>query len=152
MKEMGGIARDDRQLTLIYSSNTRVGKHTLSYLQGIDEKIEAVDISKVKVTGTQWVELAKAMGKEVGDLVDKRKMEDKDTNTSEFDTDDWIKILQNNNEVLTQPIAINGKKTEQIENPPDVMNFFGVESAGIEKTMHTDKPNIEPKTEDENFK
>mgnify|MGYP003635436511 CR=1 FL=1 len=149
---MGGIARDDRQLTLIYSSNTRVGKHTLSYLQGIDEKIEAIDISKVKVTGTQWVELAKAMGKEVGDLVDKRKMEDKDTNTSEFGTDDWIKILQNNNEVLTQPIAINGKRTEQIENPPDVMNFFGVESAGIEKTMHTEKPNIAPKTEDENFK
>ncbi|PVW13207.1 arsenate reductase family protein [Marixanthomonas spongiae] len=152
MEEMGEIARDDRQLTLIYSSNTRVGKHTLSYLQGIDEKVEAVDISKVKVTGTQWVELAKAMGKSVGDLVDKRIMEEKGTDTSDFDTDDWIKILQNNNEVLTQPIAIKGEKTMQIENPPNIMNFFGVESAGIEKTMHTEKPNIEPKTEDENFK
>tara|TARA_R100001369_G_scaffold14731_1_gene29443 strand:+ start:10456 stop:10914 length:459 start_codon:yes stop_codon:yes gene_type:complete len=152
MKDMGVLARDDKQFTLIYSSQTRVGKHTLSYLQGIEEKVHTVDISKVKVPGTQWVELAEATGKSVGDFVDKRILEDEGTDTSDFDTDDWIKILQNNHEVLTQPIAINGKKTEQIENPPDVMNFFGVESAGIEKTMHTEKPNIEPKTDDESFK
>ena len=149
---MGVLARDDKQFTLIYSSNTRVGKHTLSYLQGIEDKVHRVDISKVKVPGTQWAEVADAIGKTIGDLVDKRILEDDNTDTSDFDSDDWIKILQNNDEVLTQPIAINGKKTMQIKNPPDVMNFFGVESAGIEKTMHTEKPNIKPKTEDENFK
>ena len=46
---MGVLARDDKQFTLIYSSQTRVGKHTLSYLQGIEDKVHTVDISKVKV-------------------------------------------------------------------------------------------------------
>ena len=114
--------------------------------------MHTIDISKVKVPGTQWAEVADALGKTIGDLVDKRILEDEDTNTSDFDSDDWIKILQNNDGVLTQPIAINGKKTVQIVNPPDVMNFFGVESAGIEKTMHTEEPNIKPKTDDESFK
>ena len=149
---MGVLARDDKQFTLIYSSNTRVGKHTLSYLQGIEDKVHTVDISKVKVPGTQWAEVADAMNMSIGDLVDKRILEDDGTDTSNFDSDDWIKILQNNDGVLTQPIAIHGKETRQIENPPDVMNFFGVESAGIEKTMHTEEPNIEQKTDDENFK
>lgn len=71
-KQMGVIARDDREFTLIYSHNTRVGKHALAYLQGIKEKLNAVDISKTKVSDTQWTEIAKALNCKVGDLVDKR--------------------------------------------------------------------------------
>jgi arsenate reductase-like glutaredoxin family protein len=149
MKQMGVIARDKNQLTLIYSSNTRVGTHTLSYLTGIDEKLLPIDIAKTKVTGTQWAEIADMLGCKIGDLVDKRVVKVEDT--SGFTSEDWIKILQNDNEVLTQPIAINGDKIKQIANPPEVLNFFGVESAGIEKTMHTDKPNIDNTTNGENF-
>lgn len=150
MKDMGVIATNDKQLTLIYSSETRVGTHTLSYLQGMEDRIHTIDIAKTEVTGTQWAEIADKLGCKIGDLIDKRvaKVED----ISEFTSDDWIKILQNNAEVLTQPIAIKGDKIRQIENPPNIMNFFDVESAGIEKTMHTEKPIISSKTEDENFK
>jgi len=146
---MGVIARDDKQFTLIYSSNTRVGTHTLSYLQGIEEKIQTIDIAKVKVTGTQWAEIAVSLGKKVGDLVDKRMV--KAENTSEFTSEDWIKILQNNNEVLTQPIAINGTRTQQIVNPSEVMTFFGVESAGLEKNYDEEDPVIENTTKNEKF-
>jgi hypothetical protein len=84
-------------------------------------------------------------------LVDKRVLDEK-TDYSNFDSDDWIKVLQNNNEVLTQPIAIKGKRVQQIENPPNIMEFFDVDSAGLKKTMHTDDPTIEPTTNGEDFK
>ena len=148
MNIMGVLARDDREFTLIYSSNTRVGKHTLSYIQGIRDKVNAIDIAQTKVPDTVWAELAETMGMSVGDLVDKRVVKADDT--SEFDTNDWLKILQNNNEVLTQPIAINGKKTQQIVNPTDVLKFFNVDSAGLEKTMHTEKPTIKPTSNGKN--
>jgi len=145
MKEMGILARDDKQFTLIYSSNTRVGKHTLSYLQGIKDKVLAINLAETKVADSVWAELADSMNVKIGDFVDKRVLnEDVDT-TSGFSSDDWLKIINNNDHVITQPIAINGDKTQQITNPTDVLKFFEVESAGIEKTMHTEEPNIKPK-------
>jgi len=142
---MGILARDDKQFTLIYSSNTRVGKHTLSYLQGIKDKVLAINLAETKVADSVWAELADSMNVKIGDFVDKRVLnEDVDT-TSGFSSDDWLKIINNNDHVITQPIAINGDKTQQITNPTDVLKFFEVESAGIEKTMHTEEPNIKPK-------
>ncbi len=148
-KEMGVLARDDREFTLIYSHNTRVGKHALAYLQGIKENLNAVDISKTKVSDTQWTELASALNCKVGDLIDKRMVDVEDT--SNYGTNDWLKILQNNDEVLTHPIAIKGKVTKQIANGPDILKFFGVDSAGLKKTMHTEDPTIEKTTNGEDF-
>jgi arsenate reductase-like glutaredoxin family protein len=150
MKDMSVLARDDKQFTLIYSQNTRVGKHVLSYLQGIEDKLLAIDISKTKVADTVWAEIAEAMNCKIGDLVDKRKVEADDT--SEFSSNDWLKILQNNDEVLSYPIAINGNKTRQIKNATDVLEFFGVDSAGLKKTMLTDDPTISRTTNGEKFK
>ena len=87
---MGVIARDERQLTLIYSSNTRVGTHTLSYLTGIDEKYLAIDLAKTKVSDTQWAEIADALGVGIGDLVDKRQMDIEVESTAEFDSNDCL--------------------------------------------------------------
>lgn len=149
--EMGQIARDNRQLTLIYSSNTRVGTHTLSYLTPLEDKLLAIDLAKTKVADTQWVEIAATLNCKVGDLVDKRILDMDEASTSEFGTEDWIKIINHNDEVITQPIAINGDKMMQVTNPPEVMRFFEVDSAGLEKTFHGDEPTIQRTTEDENF-
>lgn len=149
---MGVIARNERQLTLIYSSNTRVGTHTLSYLTGIDEPYLAIDLAKTKVSDTQWVEIAAALGVEIGDLVDKRVLGLEIDSTSEFDSNDWIKIIQKNDSVISRPIAICGKKTKQIDNPPEIMEFFKVDSAGLEQSpSNGDEPDLERTTDNENF-
>ncbi|WP_271424509.1 arsenate reductase family protein [Aequorivita sinensis] len=149
---MGVIARDENQLTLIYSSNTRVGTHTLSYLTGIEKPYLAIDIAKTKVGDTQWVEIAKALGVKVGDLVDTRELDLNSENTSDFNTEDWIKIIQSNDFVISKPIAINGNRTKQIENPTEILEFFEVESAGLEQSPSNDtQPDITPTSENENF-
>ncbi len=152
MNDMGVIARDERQLTLIYSSNTRVGRHTLSYLTGLDEKYLAIDLAKTKVSDTQWAEIAETLGVKIGDLVDKRELDLNEESTAEFDSNDWLKIIQKNDFVISRPIAIKGKRTKQIDNPPEIMEFFEVDSAGLEQSPSNDTdPEIERTTENENF-
>ena len=149
---MGVIARNDKQLTLIYSSNTRVGRHTLSYLSGMDGKFLDIDIAKTKISDTQWVEIAEALGVKVGDLVDTRELDISSENTSEFGSNDWLKIIQNNDFVISRPIAIKGKITKQIDNPPEIMEFFEVDSAGLEQSPSNDtQPDIERTTDKETF-
>ncbi len=152
MNDMGVIARDERQLTLIYSSNTRVGRHTLSYLTGLDEKYLAIDLAKTKVSDTQWAEIAKTLGVKIGDLVDKRELDLSEESTAGFSSNDWLKIIQKNDSVISRPIAIKGKRTKQIVNPPEIMEFFAVDSAGLEQSpMDGEDPDIESTTEGENF-
>ncbi len=152
MNDMGVIARNENQLTLIYSSNTRVGRHTLSYLTGINAKYLDIDIAKTKVSDTQWVEIADALGVKVGDLVDKRELDISTESSAEFGSSDWLKIIQNNDFVISKPIAIKGKITKQIDNPTEIMEFFDVNSAGLEQSPSNDtQPDIERTTNKENF-
>lgn len=152
MNTMGVIARNNKMLTLIYSSNTRVGTHTLSYLTGIDVKYLAIDLAKTKIPGTQWAEIAEALGVKIGDLVDKRELDLSSDSAAEFSSDDWIKIIQNNDAVISRPIAIKGNRTKQIDNPTEIMEFFEVDSAGLEQSpSNNTEPDIERTTENENF-
>lgn len=152
MKNMGVIARSDRQLTLIYSSNTRVGRHTLSYLTGIDQPYLAIDLAKTKVADTQWAEIADALGVKIGDLVDKRELDIESESTNDFGSNDWLKIIQNNDSVISRPIAIMGQRTKQIDNPPEIMEFFEVDSAGLEQSPSNGaEPDLQRTDEDEKF-
>lgn len=150
---MGVIARDDRQLTLIYSSNTRVGRHTMSYLAGIDEKYLAIDLAKTKVADTVWAEIASALGVKIGDLVDKRELDLSSESTENFGSTDWLKIIQKNDFVISRPIVIKGKRTMQIDNPTEILEFFEVDSAGLEESpTNPETPiDIERTTENESF-
>src|SRR5690606_13439553 len=120
MKNMGIIARNDDQLTFIYSSNTRVGKRAFAYLKAMDKKFLDIDISKTKVSDTQWVEIADALGVKVGDLVDKKEVELATESTTEFGTNDWLKIIQNNDKAIGFPIVIKGDITRQIVNSTEL--------------------------------
>jgi len=152
MKNMGVIARNEKQLTLIYSSNTRVGKRVYAYLKGIDKKFLGIDISKTKVSDTQWVEIADALGVKVGDLVDKKEVELDTESTAEFGTNDWLKIIQNNDEVISLPIVIKGNVTRQVVSSTELLEFYEVDSAGLEQSPSNDTPpDIERTKEGENF-
>ncbi|MFB9054323.1 hypothetical protein ACFFVB_14645 [Formosa undariae] len=131
---MGVLAEDNKQLTLIYSSESSVGKQTLAYANASDKKLLSIDISKTKVTGTQWAEIASKLGLKIGDLVDQehpnyvKNFGDKGAILS---SEDWIKILQNQPEVLKGCIVINGKKSLIITNPSDLVKHLGIEGEDV---------------------
>ena len=129
--DMGVIATNNRELNLYYNANNSIGMQTLAFVQASKKKVLAVDLSKTKVTGTQWAELADLLGIPIKDLINTEhpdfiKLYGKD-NDLEGD-DDWIKVLQKNPSVVTQPILVNGNKAMQVNTPSDVMVFLDAES------------------------
>ncbi|TYB79510.1 arsenate reductase family protein [Bizionia myxarmorum] len=121
---MGEIATSNRQITLFYSSKSVRAKQTLAYAKAEGLKIEEIDILKTKLTGTQLVELAEKLHIEVADLVNQNHP----AYTSNFEhhnfsTDDWIKMIQHNPEIMKQPIALRGDVTILVETPTDIIKI-----------------------------
>lgn len=121
---MGEIATSNRQITLFYSSKSERAKQTLAYAKVEGLKIQKIDILKTKLTGTQLVELAGRLNMEVADLVN----QEHPAYTSHFEhhnfsTDDWIKLIQHNPEIMKQPIALRGNRTILVETPTDIINI-----------------------------
>lgn len=121
---MGEIATSNRQITLFYSSNSVRAKQTLAYAKAEGLKIEEIDILKTKLTGTQLVELAARLQLDLSDLVNQEhpayqaKFEPQN-----LSTDDWIKMIQHNPEIMKQPIALRGDKTILVETPTDIIKI-----------------------------
>ncbi len=148
---MSVLSSNDRQLTLIYNSRSSLGKQTLGYVQSSGEKVQTIDISKTKLGDTVWVSIAEALEKPLGDLFAKELPEVPNVDTSDFETGDWLKLLNNNPALLQHPIAINGKKYMQVKTPSEVLKFFQVDSAGLEKTKAGQSPTTRNQAEGDKF-
>ncbi|WNH07761.1 arsenate reductase family protein [Thalassobellus suaedae] len=121
---MGEIATSDRQITLFYSSKSVRAKQTLAYAKAEGLPIQDIDILKVKLTGTQITELADRLHIEIKDLVN----QEHPAYTSRFEhhnfsSEDWIKMIRSNPEIMKQPIALRGKKTILVETPTDIIKI-----------------------------
>lgn len=124
---MGAIAKDDQQLTIYYNSESTIGKQTHAYITASSKKINAIDISKEQLTGTQWVALADGLDVNLSDLIDTehpkftKNYGEQDVVLEEHD---WIKILQGEPDVSTWPILVNGNQFLLIKNPSDVVKHI----------------------------
>ena len=121
---MGEIATSERQITLFFHSKSSRAKQTLAYAKAEGLPILSVDMLKTRLTGTQIVELANRLGLEVKDLVNqdhpayRMKFEHHD-----FSSEDWIKMIRNNPEIMKQPIALRGDITILVETPSDIIKI-----------------------------
>ncbi len=121
---MGEIATSERQITLFYNSKSERAKQTLAYAQTEGLPIQKIDILKTPLTGTQIAELSDRLTIKVKDLVN----QDHPAYTSkfqqhEFSSEDWIKMIQHNPEIMKQPIAIRGDNTILVETPTDILRI-----------------------------
>ncbi len=121
---MGEIATSDRQITLFYSSNSTRAKQTLAYAKAEGLAIQEIDILKTTLTGTQIVELADRLHMEVADLVNQEHPSyKKHFEHHDFSTDDWIKMIRHNPEIMKQPIALRGDITILVDTPTDIIKI-----------------------------
>ena len=121
---MGEIATSDRQITLFYSSKSTRAKQTLVYAKAEGLPIQEIDILKNPPTGTQIAEIADRLGIKIADLVNQEHPAYK----AKFDehvlsSDDWIKMIRHNPDIMKQPIAIRGNITILVETPTDIIKI-----------------------------
>ncbi len=121
---MGEIATSDRQITLFYSSKSIRAKQTLAYAKAEGLAIQEIDILKTPLTGTQIAELAGRLNIEIKDLVNQEHPSYKSHfEHHDFSTDDWIKMIRHNPEIMKQPIALRGDITVLVETPTDIIKI-----------------------------
>ncbi|CAM4134308.1 arsenate reductase family protein [Gillisia hiemivivida] len=121
---MDEIATSKNQITLYYNSESGIAKQTLAYAKAEGLPIQEIDILKTKITGTQIVELAAKLYIEVEDLVNQEHPSYKSHfENHNFSTDDWIKMIQHNPEIMNQPIALRGDTTILVKTPTDIINI-----------------------------
>ncbi|MGJ8738607.1 ArsC/Spx/MgsR family protein [Zobellia laminariae] len=118
---MGDIATSSKQITFYYSSKSLRAKQALAYAKAEGLPVEEIDLLKNKLTGTQILELAERLQLEVADLVNKEiPAYKKHFKQYSLSTDDWIKMIRYNPEIIKQPIALRGNKTILVKNPIDI--------------------------------
>lgn len=119
---MSQIATNDRQITLYCIEHTVMAKQTLAY--AVDEGISVfvIDLSKTPITGSQIIEIATRLRMEVKDLINSNdELFVAQLDVPNLSTDDWIKMIHHNPEIIKHPIAIRGRKTIFVEKPTDII-------------------------------
>lgn len=121
---MGEIETSNRQITLYYGDKTEKAKKILATAQAQGLPVVEVDLQKTKLTGTQIIELANRLNLRVEDLINQEHpsyMAHFDQH--DFSAEDWVKMIQNNPDLLIHPIAIRGDRTILVKTSTDVLSL-----------------------------
>jgi len=150
---MGVLAKDKRQLRYIYSSESDLGKKILAYVQSLDLNIFATDVVHDDLGDTVWVEISDSLNMGFDEILATDHPDAPEiAKDGDFDTTGWLKILDKNPNLFQKPIAINGNKAKLISSRADILNFYDVDSAGIEQNPQEGLDlEISSNTEDEDF-
>lgn len=119
---MGEIATSKRQITLYYNPESVIAEKTLAFARAEGVAILDIDIMKTPLTGTQLAELSSRLNMEIKDLVDQEHDSYKSKfEVHDFSTEDWIKMIRSNPEIMKQPIALRGDNTVLVLTPTDIL-------------------------------
>ncbi|APQ19350.1 arsenate reductase family protein [Maribacter hydrothermalis] len=124
---MGVIAKNKRKIILYYNSESSIGKQTLAYVTSSEKDILSVDISKTKVTGTQWAEIANGLNINISDLINTNHPDFVNIygkEPIEMEEEDWLKILEKEPNVLAYPIIIKGNRYVQLKSPSNFLKYI----------------------------
>lgn len=127
---MGIISNNNRQLKLYYNSETSLGKQTKAYINISKKKTLTFDISKTKVSGTQWLEIVEKLNIHISKLVNQKHPDfvkiygNKEVNLTD---EDWLNLIEKQPIIVTYPIIISGMHIFQIKTPSDFMKYLGKE-------------------------
>lgn len=127
---MGVISTNQNEVKLYFHSGSSIGKQIEAYVSASERKVLTIDISKTKVTGTQWTELAAGLGIEISDLINKEHPDFVQNYGEHVDleAEDWLKVLDKHPEVLSTPVAIIGNRYVQLNSPSDFIKYFEPDS------------------------
>lgn len=119
------FANTDKEITLIYYSEEKVGRQILAYAHTEKLPIRDFDLVHVKLSATHWAELASRLEIPAKELIntDDPDFLQKFGETKNLSDEDWLKLLIKNPDILKAPIVMKGKKIVQMSNPQDMLYF-----------------------------
>ncbi|MFN2262459.1 MAG: ArsC family transcriptional regulator [Psychroflexus sp.] len=129
-KDMGVIAKSENELKLYYHPNNRIAKQSIAVAEATKAQKEIVNLEEVKLTETQWAELATMLDKDPVELfnTEHKLVKDKLSDSPKMDQNEALKVLTHNPEVLMHCIAIRGKKAILVKSINDLMKLQEMDS------------------------
>lgn len=137
------------QITCIYSSSNTNNKKLMAYLSASKKKVLTIDIDKTMLSDTQWHDIALKLNISLADIMHVNAI--KEFNKGTYSEESLVKILANNPEALKGAIILEGQQIAHVTIYSELLKFFNVDSAGLDKTMHTEDPVISSKTKNDSF-
>jgi len=130
---MISLATDPKQIVLFYNSNQKSHRETLAYSEASGKRLLSIDVSKNKVAGTAWTEIADALQLRASDLLhtDHSSYIKKYGKHKDIDCNGAIKTLQKDPDMLIFPIAIQGEKAMELKLYSEMLAFFDVDTSAI---------------------
>lgn len=127
------ISKSSRQVNLYYHPDYELSKKCLAIAQANEAIIFPIDISKTKVSQTDWSEMARKLNLSVVDLIDLKHdyIISKFGKQPDIDEFDALKIIENHPEVVDKPIAIRGDKIIRATHANDLMELQDTDSSDI---------------------
>jgi arsenate reductase len=120
------LANTNKEITLIYNSEDHIGRQILAYAQTENIPIHDIDLKNMKLTPTQWAELASRLNIDVGELVNTENPNfyKKFGKVNDLTEQDWLDLLAHNPDILKAPIVMKGTKISLMTNPQEMLYFL----------------------------
>lgn len=129
-KDMGVIEKNYRELKLYYHPDNRIAKQSIAVAEATKAEKVLINLEEVKLTETQWAEIATLLDKNPSELINTDHSLVKETlsDNPELDENQALKILVHNQQVLLHSIAMRGKKVIEVEGINDLMKLQEMDS------------------------
>ena len=127
------LLKNPHQINLYYNPETELGKKCLAIASANKSTVNGIDITKTRVSQTDWSQIAEMLEINIQDLIDGRSdfvTKNLGGNVN-FDDFDALKIIQNNPEVVTKPIAIFKDKILLTNHENDLLKLQSSDSGTI---------------------
>jgi len=119
------ISKNNNQINLYYHPEHRLAKKCIAIANANKAKVLAIDISKTRVSQTDWSEIARLLDVSVIELLDLEHeyIISKFGKTPDVDEFSALKIIQNNPEVIHSPIALRKDKVVVADTARDILKL-----------------------------
>lgn len=120
------ISKANNQINLYYHPDHRLAKKKCIAIANANKAtVLAIDISKIRVSQTDWSEIARLLDVSVLDLVDleHESITSKFGQTPDIDEFSALKIIQKNPEVIKHPIALREERVVIANTARDILKL-----------------------------
>ena len=132
-KDMGVLSTSHHEITLYIHPENRIAKQSIAVAEASKATTRVVDLKEVKLTKTQWADLADMLQLKVEDLVNFEHdiIVQSLGKKPEVEPNELLKLLSQNQSVLKHGIAVRGNQAIFIKQINDLMQLQETDSGDV---------------------
>ena len=112
---------NSREILLYYNPESSSDRRTVAHAKSLSPYIKSYAYGQTPSTETSWRMILKALKVHPKDLLNKsHPYYQQHIRGRNFDAESWIKVIQNNPDILRVPIAVRGNRAVLCNNPTDI--------------------------------